>query len=285
MTNLLLAILCASILYFVFKLYSKYNINTFQAIVFNYATACLVGLVFTPRKNISLEGIFERPWLIYSFVLGFMFITVFNILGKTSQVNGVTVASVASKMSMIIPILFGILFLNEKLSFQKIIGILLAIIAVYFVSKKSEIKTSYSTLLLPILLFIGAGTIDTSMNYIQLKFLKQNEISIFSSTTFLVAFSIGISILLYQITTKKTTFEFKNIIGGIALGIPNYFSMYFLIKALQNPNIESATIFTLINIGVILLSTFFGILFFKESLKKQNYIGILLAIIAVFLLQ
>lgn len=67
------------------------------------------------------------------------------------------------------------------------------------------------------------------------------------------------------------------------LGVPNYFSLYFLIKALQNKNLESATIFTLINIGVILLSTFFGILLFKEKLIKQNYLGIALAIIAVIL--
>ena len=75
----------------------------------------------------------------------------------------------------------------------------------------------------------------------------------------------------------------KNIVGGIALGVPNYFSMYFLIKALQNKNLESATVFTLINIGVILLSTVFGILLFKEKLLKQNYFGIALAIIAVIL--
>ena len=75
----------------------------------------------------------------------------------------------------------------------------------------------------------------------------------------------------------------KSIVGGLFLGIPNYYSMYFLIKALQSKNLESATVFTLINIGIILLTTFFGILLFKEKLLKQNYFGIALAIIAVIL--
>ena len=61
--------------------------------------------------------------------------------------------------------------------------------------------------------------------------------------------------------------------------------MYFLIRALQNKTIQSATLFTLINIGVILLSTIVGVLLFKEKLKKHNYIGILLAIIALLLVS
>jgi drug/metabolite transporter (DMT)-like permease len=59
--------------------------------------------------------------------------------------------------------------------------------------------------------------------------------------------------------------------------------MFYLIKALQNKNIESATIFTLINIGVILLTTVYSLIIFKEKIKKQNFIGILLAIVAVLL--
>ena len=59
--------------------------------------------------------------------------------------------------------------------------------------------------------------------------------------------------------------------------------MFYLIKALQNKNLESASIFTLINIGVILLTTIFSLIIFNEKIRKQNFIGILLAIVAVFL--
>jgi drug/metabolite transporter (DMT)-like permease len=121
------------------------------------------------------------------------------------------------------------------------------------------------------------------MNYIQHYFIKENEVSIFASTTFLFAFIFGVLFLLFKILKEQQKIYGKNILAGFLLGIPNYYSMFFLIKALQNKNLESATIFTLINIGVILLTTIFSILFFKEKLKPQNYIGILLAITAVFL--
>ena len=219
---------------------------------------------------------------IYNYVL-FAFILVFNILGKTSQENGVSVASVSSKMSMIIPILFGIYVFKESVTPSKIIGILIALIAVYFTSKKETGKVKAKRFLFPILLFFGAGIVDTSMNYLQHTHLKEHEIALFSATTFLSAFIFGILISIFKTIKGTFKFEGKNILGGIALGIPNYFSMYYLIKALHSKNLESATVFTLVNIGVILLSTLFGITLFKEKLLKQNYLGVLLAIIAVIL--
>ncbi len=282
MINLLLAIVFSSVLYIVFKFYSKFKINTFQAIVYNYIVAFFVGLLLS-EESLDFNSLLNKSWLIGSFILGGLFILVFTILGKTSQENGVSVASVSSKMSMIIPILFGIFFFKESITFEKIIGIVIALIAVYFTSKKESGKIKMKNFIFPILLFFGAGIIDTSINYLQHTLLKDNEIALFSATTFLVAFFFGLIISGFKTIKGNFKFEGKNIIGGIALGIPNYFSMYFLIKALHNKNLESATIFTLINIGVILVSTFLGILIFKEKLLKQNYLGIVLAIIAVIL--
>lgn len=282
MTNLILAIFFSSVLYIVFKYFTRFKINTFQAIVFNYCTAFVVGMLIS-EETLDFNSIINKSWILGSFLLGGLFILVFNILGKTSQENGVSVASVSSKMSMIIPILFGIFFFKETITFQKIIGIVMALIAVYFTSKKQAGSIEIKNFILPILLFFGAGVIDTSMNYMQHTHLKESEVALFSATTFLSAFLFGIIISIFKFLKGNLKLERKNILGGICLGIPNYFSLFFLIRALQNKNLESASIFTLINIGVILLSSLFGILLFKEKLIKQNYLGIALAIIAVIL--
>ena len=282
MLNLLLAILFSSFLYLIFKLFVKFNINTLQAIIFNYVIAFFVGYLISPI-DFSISKLLAAPWLFGSFFLGFMFICVFNILGKTTQVNGISVASVSSKMAMIVPILFGIIVFHENLGISKLTGIIVALLAVYFTSKKESGKTQQSNYILPILLFFGAGIIDTSMNYIQFHYVKEDEASIFASFTFIFAFIFGILFFILKGFKQENKINGKNILAGVLLGIPNYFSMYYLIKALQNKNIESATIFTLINIGVILLTTIFSLLIFKEKIKRENFIGILLAIIAVFL--
>jgi drug/metabolite transporter (DMT)-like permease len=282
MLNLLLAILFSSFLYLIFKLFVKYNINTLQAIIFNYVIAFFVGYFISPI-HFSISELLSAPWLFGSVFLGFMFICVFNILGKTTQVNGISVASVSSKMAMIIPIMFGIIVFHENLGISKLTGIIVALLAVYFTSKKESGAIQTSNYILPALLFLGAGIIDTSMNYIQYHYVKKDEASVFASFTFIFAFIFGILFFIIKSFKEENKIKGKNILAGIILGIPNYFSMYYLIKALQNKNIESATIFTLINIGVILLTTIFSLLIFNEKIRKQNFIGILLAIVAVFL--
>lgn len=282
MINLVLAILFSSILFIVLKSFSRFNVNTLHAIVINYLVAFTVGFLYL-NETISLSKITHKPWFFACLCLGVLFIAIFFIIGKTSQKNGVSVASVASKMSLVIPILFGILYFKEEISFIKINGICIALIAVYFTTKKEKGSIKISNFIFPVLLFLGSGVIDTSMNYIQEKWVNTSEIALFSSMTFLIAFLAGLLIILYQIIQKKFQFEGKSLIGGLILGIPNYFSLYFLIRALQNETYESATLFTIMNVGVILVTTLFGLLLFKEKLKKHNYIGIALAIIALFL--
>lgn len=282
MIYILLAVLFSSMLYVVLKLFTKFEINTFQAIVFNYLTAFIVGYLFS-TDTIKFSALLNKSWIGGSFLLGGLFILVFTILGKTAQENGISVASVSSKMSMIIPVIFGIVFFKENLSTYKILGILLAIIAVYFTSKKENGTLEFKNFLMPTLLFFGAGIVDTSMNYMQHTYLKTNEIALFSALTFLSAFIFGTLISIGKLIKGNLVFKAKNNVAGIILGIPNYFSMYYLIKALGEKKLESASVFTLINVGVILISTFFSILLFNEKRSKNNWFGMLLALLAVFL--
>jgi len=76
---------------------------------------------------------------------------------------------------------------------------------------------------------------------------------------------------------------FRNILGGVALGVPNYFSIYFLLKALQHDSLNSASVFTINNVAIVMLSTLLGIIIFKERLSFKNWAGIGLAVISILL--
>jgi drug/metabolite transporter (DMT)-like permease len=113
--------------------------------------------------------------------------------------------------------------------------------------------------------------------------VPSNQIGLFSSVTFFCAFSVGILTLLFLSLNGKIKFAGRNILGGIALGLPNFFSLYYLVKMLEAKAFESATLFTIHNIAIVLVSTFVGILFFKEKISMRNAIGIGLALFALFL--
>lgn len=283
MIYLLLSILFNAVLFIIIKLFAKFNIDALQALVVNYFVAFGVGLFFLDT-SFSPQIIISQEWFKGSVLLGFIFISTFYVTTITSQRNGLSVASVASKMSVIIPIILGVFLYDETLGSVKILGIIIALIAVYFTSKKEtgEIQQA-SNLVFPILVFIGAGTIDSSLKYLQTFHVPSNQIGLFSSVTFFCAFSFGILILVFLSLKGKIKFAGRNILGGIALGLPNFFSLYYLVKMLEAKAFESATLFTIHNIAIVLVSTFVGILFFKERISMRNALGIGLALFALFL--
>lgn len=285
MIYLILSILISSSLYVIFKLFDVFKINTFQAIVVNYIVAFIIGYAYSDVK-VSATAILQQDWFYGALFLGFLFITIFNVMAITSQRNGLSVASVSGRMAVVIPIIFGIVLYNETITFIKVIGILLALVAVYLTSVKSNQSKSFegSSLILPIILFLGSGAIDTLLKYTELNFVPEESVSIFSAYIFGIAFVFGILFLVYQILMKKEKFEMKSIIGGIALGIPNYFSIEFLIRALKIKGIESSVLFTINNVSIVLLTTLFGLFLFKEKLENKNWIGVLLAVTSIILI-
>ena len=159
----------------------------------------------------------------------------------------------------------------------------MALIAVYLSSVKEEKSKKNGTLLLPILLFIGSGTIDTLLKYIQENHVSDEDVSIFSGSLFGIAGAFSFLILVIKTLKKRESFGYKNIIAGIILGVPNYYSIIFLIKALQNKNFESSTLFTINNVAIVVVSTLVGLFFFKEKFSIKNKIGVAMAVLAIIL--
>ena len=287
MIFLALSIIASTLIFVIFRLFASYNINTLQAIVVNYFVACSCGVIGY-QNSIELSAIPQYNWFYYTLALGALFIIVFNLMAITTQHSGLSVVSVATKMALVIPIAFGLWYYKEPLGPFKAAGIVLALIAVYLVAvkKDSGIILQKRNLVFPMLVFLGSGLIDTSLNFLQNDFITDKSlIPLFSSTIFMTAGVIGIMVLVAQKIKGVLVLEFKNIIAGIVLGIPNYFSIYFLVKALRSDLFDSSGIFTLNNVAIVITSTLLGIVFFKEQLSIKNWIGITLAVISIALVS
>ena len=282
MIFLLLSILFSTGLFVIFKYFGIYKIDVLKAIFVNYIVAFSMGFFFAERQ-IPISEIYLEPWFSGALFLGALFVSIFFVMAMTAQKNGVSVTSIAGKMSVVVPVVFGIILYNESVTFLKIVGIIMALIAVYLSSVKEEKSEKNGTLLLPILLFIGSGTIDTLLKYIQENYVSDEDVSIFSGSLFGIAGVFAFFILVIKTIKKREAFGYKNIIAGIILGIPNYYSIIFLIKALQNKNFESSTLFTINNVAIVVVSTLVGLFFFKEKFSIKNRIGVAMAILGIIL--
>lgn len=284
MIYLALSVLASTLIFIIFKLFSKYHVDTLQAIVVNYIVASVSGII-AYSEPIDLSSVSGKGWFFGAMILGVIFISVFNLMAITTQRNGLSVAAVATKMSLVIPIVFGVIVYQESTGIIKIIGILIALIAVYLTSIKTTggIPITKKNLIFPVLVFIGSGVIDTSIKFLETHYVAKNDIPVFSATVFGFAAIVGIITLASKAITGTFKIAFKNIIAGIVLGVPNYFSIYFLIQALRHDSMDSSTVFTINNVAILLVSTLAGILFFQEKLTLKNWIGIILAIISIIL--
>lgn len=283
MLYLALSILFSSLIFVIFKLFSVYKVNTLYAIIINYIIAFGVGILFY-EGDVAPNEIPQKSWFWGTLLLGCLFILVFNLMAATAQRVGVSVASVATKMSLVVPVLFGVLVYREQLSTLQVMGIILALGAVYFASAKGKSMTlGRSSLWLPVLVFLGSGIIDTSLKYVQETHIAADEFPLFSATVFGSAAVVGL--LLLTIKSFKTTLnmELKDILGGVALGVPNYFSIFFLLHALQHPSLNSASVFTINNVAIVMFSTLLGIALFREHISPKNWGGIALAVVSIVL--
>ena len=282
---LALSILCSTLIFLIFKLFPKYGINNLEAILINYFTATSVGLI-SGDMNFALGDMVAKTWFASAVFLGFLFISLFQLMALVSQRFGVTTVSVAVKMSLVIPVIFAMLYYGDATGVLKILGILLALVAVYLASyKPSALHGHASALWLPALLFIGSGVLDSLLKYNQHELVPVEEHAYFTSSIFMIAGIIGIFWLIISRIGQKTSLtHWKNIVAGIVLGIPNYGSIYFLIKALDMHNLESSIIFPVNNVGVVALSVISARLLFNEKLSRMNILGVILALLSIGLM-
>lgn len=285
MTWLLISILTNTLLLLILKGFEKYGVNTLHGIVVNYCVAagtglCLVGF---PGTETLMKGAGDYLWI--PATLGFLFISIFFTIGRTAQVAGISVATVANKMSVVIPVIAAVILYDESLSWIKIVGILIALAAVWLTSKKQdEAEFDFRTLLWPVVIFIGSGIIDAMVNHLQREVPDKSLVPFLLSLAFLSALTIGICVILYRAVRFKEYVSGKSVLGGIILGIPNYFSIYAITKALNENLMESSALYPVNNMGIVIASAIGALVIFKEKLSLTNWSGILISIGAIALI-
>ena len=288
MIYLIGSIVLTSYLTLSFKVCEKYNVSIFQAIVFNYITCVITGSIVNGSFPINVEVI-HQTWFHWAFVMGVLFISIFNIVGMTAQKISVAVASVANKLSLIIPVLLSVYLYHETVRGWKLFGVILALIAVILTcyqprNKSNEKKEENGKwkYILPVALFLGSGLLDALINHVQQTYVTVENSNAYLISGFFSAAIIGSLYLEYQYMIGKQVFSFKNVLAGILIGIPNYFSIWCLVHFLKQSPWQSSASIPVNNMGIVLFSSVVAWILFKERLSAINWVGILLSIVAIY---
>lgn len=281
--DLLLSIFSSTLIFILFRSFPGFKIDILQAVVANYFVAFTCGIMLFSNDLSTLKNQEIMQASPYAFMCGVLFISLFVIMGISSQKNGVATTSIAVKMSMALSVLFVLIAQFNVINFNNLIPLILALAGVFLVSYQGQTKEGSGSLWMLGVLFLGSACLDLVLFFVQDSWLPNFHQGIFASLGFGMAGCLGLLYLIYLNFHKKLKFDLRSWLGGIVLGIPNYFSIYLLVKAYNTLGIEPQQVLSIANVGVVLASALVGFLLFKEPFSWKKGWGMVLCLLALSL--
>lgn len=250
------------------------------------AASCIAALVVF---LVTAEGKMTFTWdfVGYSlaFAVSYCFALVFGLLAI--KVGPLSLTSLLTSFSLLIPTFYGILALNEQTSVLLYLGLALllaALVLINFEKKGEEKKITLRWIIYILLGFVGNGMCSTVQKIQQI-----NQEGLYKSEFMIVA--LGISIVAVGVLAVIT--ERKQILPalkkgamcfipcGLANGIVNFLVIY-----LSAPGRMAASVmFPVISGGGIVLTFLISLFIYKEKLSKWQLIGSGLGLVSVILLN
>lgn len=193
------------------------------------------------------------------------------------QKNGVVLPIIFSKLGVMIPLLTSILLFHETPTLLQIIGAILAVVFMVLINyEKGHAKSPFNVSLL--LLFLIDGT-SAAMAKVFGEVGNSALSAHFLFYTFVVAFALSLGLAIY----KKEHFGLNEIGFGFGVGSATFFVSRFMLKALET--VPAVIAYPTRAVGTLILVTMIGVVFFKERLKKQQWIAMAGIIAALTLLN
>ncbi|MBO7261051.1 MAG: EamA family transporter [Bacteroidaceae bacterium] len=297
MIALILSTICAALISILFKIFKQRGVDSNPAIVYNYLTAMILGLILSIDTSNGIVNPVAMEWFLPALGTGLIFIGGMIAMSFCTIRTGVVISSVASRASMIIPILLNYLLIPGSKK-PEWITISIMIVAMFMIINKGETSKGKGAIagiidiLAPLSVFLLYGLSSSFLKLVQYSISTKSsltdlainqQLSMVSFTIFAGAMVAGIVLLAIDRNSSiKMLLEPKNIIGGITLGACNFFCTYLLMVSMKSLNTEF--LFPVHNVGVVVLGAIAGWGFYHEKMKPHQLIGFIIAAIAIFFL-
>lgn len=278
MFYLLLAILCSSMVQIVMRLSTEKVTNNMSMLAVNYTTCMLIAAAYTGFGNLMprVEGLGIAGVL--GFLQGLLYLLAFILLQFNDRRNGVVLSASFMKLGLLVPMAVSIVFFGEQPGVAHIIGFIVALAAIVLINYDPKKANAAGSKLGLIALLLVGGFGD-----VMAKLYQELGNPGLSAQFLLYTFAGALVLSLGLMVWKKERPGKAELLFGVLVAIPNYFSSKFLLAALAE--LEAVITYPCYNVGTILVATLAGIWLFKERLQKRQWIGMAAILAALVLLN
>ncbi len=277
-----LSVFCSALNHLIFKTFQRVHVAVLPAVTVNYLVCVVIGR--TAWSGAGPSGGFA-PWQGYAAGQGLLLIGSFLLMAVTTQKSGVAAAALASRLSIVIPVLLAFFLYGDAAGPLKLTGVAGALAALFLSSMETRgapRPAGKGARLLPLCLALMFGANLTLAKYAQAHVLDDDLYHGYLALAFAAAFLIGLVALtgmrLSGVGSRPTL---KDAGAGVILGVNNYGSVYFLIKTLAQPGWESSVVFPAISVSVVALSFLGGVALFKERLSRPRILALAVGVGAI----
>ena len=281
MELILAAACCSVIVSILLKLAKAQGFDALHMIVWNYASASVLCFLWF-KPDLQHISIINTPWWLI-IALGLLLPSVFLCLAKSLQYAGIVKTEIAQRLSVVLSLLAAFFIFQEQFNTLKIIGIVLGVFAVLSLlfshqqDKTGQSSTKQAMLYLALVWF-GYALIDVLLKYTTGLGL---QFAVALNLMFICAFILSLA---YIAMTTKTVGNRKNILAGMGLGLLNFANIALYVKAHMLLKDTPAIVFAGMNILVVVLGAFSGLIIFKEKLTPTTALGLTLGLASVICL-
>ena len=277
MIYLLLAISCSALISILMRLSTDKVTANVSMLSINYLMCLAVALTGT-----GVGGLFPRhtalpATLLMGAVHGILYLGSFVLLQVNVKRNGVVLSATFMKLGLLVPMTASVLLFGERPSALQIAGFAIALAAILLINlEKGTSSMGFRAGLL--LLLLGSGTADV-MSKVYEELGEPSLSNQFLLYTFLVAFLLCTALVLRK-GERPGKYE---VLFGLLIGIPNFFSAKFLLASLDS--VPAVIVYPTYSVATILAVTAAGVLFFRERLSRQQGVAIGCILAALVLLN
>ena len=243
----------------------------------NYVICSLLGASYAGFDLICPDVSGFSTTVSLGIVGGILFLASFILLQRNTVRNGIVLSSVFMKLGLLVPMILSVLVFRELPTWSQVVGFCIALFAIVLINVKKGNTASRFHWELLVLLLTGGGADAMSKVFEALGPAPLSNQFLFY--IFAVALVLCVALVIY----KKERPGLWEVLFGAAIGIPNFFSSKFLLRSLAD--LPAVVVYPSFSIATILITTLVGVCFFKERLRKLQWLALAAIVAALFLLN
>ncbi|KRA46383.1 hypothetical protein [Pseudoxanthomonas sp. Root630] len=282
MVYLLISVACSVLVSVLLKLMQRRGIDTAQGITWNYLAASLLcfGLLDPPLAALGHAG---TPWTELA-LLALLLPGIFLALSASVRAAGIVRTDIAQRMSLVLSLLAAFLWFGEQANALRIAGLVLGVVAIACLVARPERGTrsdGWQAWALPLLVLVGYASVDVLLKRLA---AAGTPFAASLQVAFIAAFAVMLLVQGLRLWRSRIAPTRSALGAGLLLGTLNFANILFYVKAHRALPDHPAVVFSMMNIGVVVLGTLVGMFGFGERLGRLNLLAIPLAIIAIGLI-